>query len=665
MGVDLLQLGVGGLLTAQQQLSTTGHNIANVNNEGYSRQRIIQESTYPVKSGSDFLGTGTKVKQIERVFDQFRHNELVFNQTLNSGATASAEKLQRLDETMSMTGSGISDSLNDLFSAVNSLIDIPGDIGLREVMLAKANTVSLNMESMQRSLNAEFDAVNDELEVSADIVTVIAEQLATINRDIVKASANGGTPSDLLDRRDGLINELSTYTSVSTVETKDKSLNVYIASGQTLVTGTTHFKVRATLGDPEPKKMQIAIESTNGVQQFLAPESLGGKLGAVIEYRDGVLTDTINKVGQTAITVAHAFNEVQSQGLDLNEQPGQNLFKDINQTQVAEQRFMAKSNNAGNAVGKVEITDINKLTGNDYSMSYLAGNYVVVNQTSGESQTLVESPVGSKIFTSTDGFVFKETGGTPANGDDFIIQPTRQGATNLDVELTTPQQIATSSIVEVYASDKNVNTAKLEITSINNTGTPGFPTSGAGAKVEIHESAPGTFTYQVFNSAGVAQDVFDSAGTNLGTSPTYTTGPLEFTSVGLNFKLSGKAVGQTSNAPEVYNVDYAFGEGNNTNIVNMANLSDMKIADNGRSTMSDIYEEAITHVGSATAAARVEVGATQTLFDQAQGRVSSTSGVNLDEEASNLMRYQQAYSASARVISTANEIFQTLLQAAR
>ena len=112
MGVDLLQLGVSGLLSSQQQLSTTGHNIANVNNEGYSRQRIIQETTNPFRSGSDFMGTGSKIKEVQRVFDQFRYNEVVFNQTTNSGAQTMANKLGRLDETMSLIGPNITKSLN-------------------------------------------------------------------------------------------------------------------------------------------------------------------------------------------------------------------------------------------------------------------------------------------------------------------------------------------------------------------------------------------------------------------------------------------------------------------------------------------------------------------------------------------------------------------------
>ena len=90
MGVDLLQVGVSGLLSSQQRLGTTGHNIANVNTDGFSRQTVLQETSSPVRAGNNFTGTGTRVSQIERVFDQFRYNEVVFNQTLNSAAQTTA-----------------------------------------------------------------------------------------------------------------------------------------------------------------------------------------------------------------------------------------------------------------------------------------------------------------------------------------------------------------------------------------------------------------------------------------------------------------------------------------------------------------------------------------------------------------------------------------------
>lgn len=669
MGVDLLQVGVSGLLASQQHLGTTGHNIANVNTEGYSRQTITQETTTPVRAGNNFAGTGTRISQIERVFDQFRYNEVIFNQTLNSSAQTTAGKMQRLDETMSLIGKGISTSLNDLFAAVNSLVDVPGDIGLREVLLSKADTLSKSVGSVQTALDAEYKSVNEDLEATAEVVTEIAEQLAALNRDIVKASANNTTPSDLLDKRDGLLKDLSKYTSVSTVETADRALNVYVAGGQTLVTGTTKFSFGVDSGNPDPQQTQLFIQSPSGAKQMLSSDNVGGSLGALAKYRDGILTDTMNKVGQTAISVAQAFNDMQSQGIDLNGLQGQNLFKDVNDPEASQRRFLSNNTNTGNLSGIVEINDTNQLSSDDYSLKYDGTSYTLTNSSTGASQVLTPDnaavPVGSRSFTTTAGFTFKESGGTPQNGDAFIIQPTRLGAANLSVNLTQAEQIATSSIVEVYDSNDNVNSAQLKISSVDNIGAAGFPSAGNKLTLEVFEAPVGTFNYQMLDQAGNAQQLFDENGNALGTSSTYTTSPLNFKSAGMSFSLTGLASGQTANAPERYDVEYAVGSGNNKNALAMASLVDVKMANQGRSTMNDLYEESVTSVGSVTATANIEANAANTLYTQAEARMSNTSGVNLDEEASDLLRFQQAYSASARVISTANEIFQTLLQAAR
>lgn len=667
MAVNLLQVGVSGLLASQQQLGTAGHNISNVNNEDFSRQSVTQVTTTPITSGSNFSGTGTRVDDVSRVFDQFRYNELVFNQTLNSAADTTANKLQRLDETMSIIGTGITTSLNDLFSAANSLVDVPGDIGLREILLSKAGTVSNNVTSVQSALNAEYETVNEDLEASVVVISDIAEQLGAFNRDIVQASAGGASPNDLLDARDALVKELSEYTTVTTTETNDGSLNVYIASGQTLVTGTTTFSLGIDNGDPDPRQTQVFIESPSGTQQQLVSDSIGGSIGALTEYRDGILTETINKVGQTAITLADAFNSVQSQGIDLNGLEGQELFQDINDSGSMERRFLIHSENTGTVTGSIAITDTNALTSNDYELSYDNATYTLTNSTTGSTQVLVADDltdaVGSRTFTTDDGFSFTETGGTPQDGDEFIIQPTRLGGNELTVNLTQASQIATSSIVEAYPADDNVNSAVLSITNVNDITDANFPSDSNKLTLEVYESPVGTFNFSVLNEDGTAQELFDTDGTSLGTSSTYTEDSLDFQVAGISLNLDGVASGEGINAPERYDIEYAVGSGNNNNILAMANLVDTKLAEGGSSTINDLYEQSVTSVGSETTTANIEASAANTLFTQAEARFSNTSGVNLDEEASDLLRFQQAYSASARIISTANEIFQTLLQA--
>lgn len=665
---DLLRLGVSGLLASQQQLGTTGHNIANVNNSDYSRQNVTQVTNLPFQSGNNFIGTGTQVAQISRVFDEYRYNEVIYNQALSSSADTTAAKMQRLDETMSIVGTGITDSLNDLFSAVNSLVDVPGDIGLRDIMLAKAQSLSNNMSTVQSALNTEYNSVNEELEEITKEISAIAEKIAALNGEIATASVNNGSPNDLLDSRDALVKELAQYTTVSSVTSNDNTLTISIAGGQTLVTGTFALSVGITEGNPDPRQTEIHIKTPSGIEESLtnSNSSIGGSLGALLGYRDGILVETDNQLGQMSIVVADAFNTAQSQGIDLNGLEGQNLFKDINDLVSTQERFLTNDNNTGTVTGVVEITDTYTLTSDDYELIYDGGNYTLVNETSGETQVLVAddlaAPVGSRTYTTSDGFSFNETGGVPQNGDRFVIQPTRSASNNLTVHLTQAEQIATSSIVEVYASDDNVNSANVSITNVYDVNDTNFPTADNKLTLEVYESPVGTFNYSVVDDAGVAQNLFDSNGNALGTSSTYTGDSLDFQVAGIQLSLDGTATGETVNAPERYTIEYSVGSGNNQNILSMASLVDQKLSNDGRSTMNDLYEEAVTEVGSETSIANIEANAASTLFEQAETRMSNTSGVNLDEEASNLLRFQQAYSSSARIISTANEIFQTLLQ---
>lgn len=664
---DLLRLGVSGLLTSQQQLATTGHNIANVNNEDFSRQNVTQVTTDPFNSGSYFTGTGTTVSTISRVYDQFKYNEVIYNQTLTSEAETTAQKLQSLDQTMSIVGTGITDSLNDLFASVNALVDVPGDLGLRDIMLGKAQTLSNSMNTIQNALDTEYSVVNEDLVESANSVSKIAEEIAYLNNEIHTASLNGLSPNDLLDQRDALIKDLSAYTTVSTTQSDDGLLNVYIAGGQTLVTGTTTFSLAAQAGNPDPLKTELYIESPSGVQHQLSSENVGGSMGALLSYRNGILSETSNTLGQMSIVVADAFNTVQSQGMDLNGLEGQNLFQDINEFAVTQDRFFGNEDNTGTITGTVEITDASILTNDDYDLDYDGGVYTLTNKTTGDSQVLTAddpaAPVGSRTFTTDDGFSFTESGGVPQNGDSYLLLPTRSGARDLNVNLIKAEQIATSSIVEVYESDDNVNSADVSITSVFDTSSPGFPTDGNSLTLEVYESPVGTFNYSVLDSNNTPQALFDENGVALGTSATYTGSSLNFQVAGMAINLNGVASGETANAPERYEIEYAVGSGNNQNILAMASLVDTKLANDGSSTISDLYEESVTSVGSETSKANIAFDTANILFAQAETRMSNTSGVNLDEEASDLLRYQQAYSASARVISTASEIFQTLLQA--
>lgn len=649
MGVNLFQTGVNGLFAAQSQLATTGHNIANVNTEGFNRQRVIQETTTPLTSGSQFIGTGTRITSVERVFDQYRFNELTHSNSANSFAESKATNLSQLDEQMSKVGKGITNSLNEFYSAFHSLTDLPSDLGVRQLTIDKASNLAANINSMHSTLENQVEGVNEELTASAQQVTALGQQLAIVNRDIISNQTQVAEPNDMLDQRDKLIQELAELTSVSTVETPDGALNVYIGNGQTLVAGTQSFGLSTADGSPDPKQRIMQLVSPAGIPQTIDSTKMGGSIGALVNFRDGELTSAINQLGVTAIGLADSVNELQSQGLDMNELTGQNFFQDVNNAMSQQRRVLSDDDNTGNLVGAVEITDISGLTGDDYQLDFDGVNYSVTNLDSGDVQVMPGVP-----FT-LDGFTFNPQSGTANAGDKFLIQPSRQAGAELQVELNNPEQIAASSVVEVSASSENVSTGQVTLVSIDDATDPNFPSDGNPLTLEIYQDGGGLFQYQLK----------DSSGANVGPAGVYTPPTQQLSIAGMTFEIAGQPVGEGINAPEQFEFEYAFGASNGNNAKAMADLQTAKVLDGDRRTINDSFERNVVDVGSAASSAIVEAGATNTLFEQATTRVSSSSGVNIDEEASNLMRFQQAYSASARIITTANEIFQTLLQAAR
>ncbi|TAA40333.1 flagellar hook-associated protein FlgK [Corallincola spongiicola] len=669
MAVDLYQLGVSGLLSSQKQLSTTGHNIANVNTEGYSRQRVIQDAAPALWEGGSYFGTGTQVIDVQRSFNKFAYQELVFNQARLSGDETRGQKMSELDELLSRVGAGVGTSLNELFSAVNSVVDTPNDIGVRNVMLSNADTVAFNFNSIRATLENQLQGINEDIEVVADRISEIGAQIAVLNQDIISAEANGinNSPNDLLDKRDGLVKELAEYTTTSTVDNGDGSITVFIGNGQTLVTQVNSFEISVRTGNPDPQQTELVLTNNGSGTVPLDGARMGGQIGAMFTYRDNDLRNAINELGLTAMAVADSFNQQQAQGLDLDGNIGNDLYRDINDIEVARLRMKYDSSNAGNMVGNVTINDMNMVTGDDYEVAYDLGtnSYTITNTNTGSNQTVVR---GAAPFSfSFEGIDFNEESGAPADGDTFLLQPTASGAADIRLEIDQPERIAASSIAEVTANEKNVGTGSVSIT--NTTGIDNFNVGGLAFPYEVRfvnaVPVPGGTQYdvEIYDNSGALFSALPGAYDTTA-QPTTINVPLA-PGQSFDIEIEGDPVGQPPNAPDTFAVEYVFGSGNNKNALAMADLQTAKVAKNGRSTMFDNFQSLVTEVGAATQTAEINYNTSLALYTQAEERMQSISGVNLDEEASNLLRFQQSYNAAARIITVAGELFDTLLASAR
>lgn len=651
MSADLYRTGVSGLLTAQQQLATTGHNIANVNTEGYSRQRVEQVTNPALRTGNSYVGSGVNVNSINRIYDQFAYREQIVNQGLYSNAQKLSDKLSGLNDITSTGQDVISSALTSFYDSLNSLSDSPNDSGLRDLVLSRANQLTSAMKSLKGSYDIEQSTVNGEIQQTVDRINQLGKDIAKLNVQIVAATGTQASPNDLLDQRDQLVSQLSKLTTVSTVTNDNGSLTVMVGDSQPFVMEDRAMSLKVKPGDPNTKQTDIFI-SGGRFDVKLKSSQLGGELGALFEYRDQDLDQVQKDLDRTAMSVAETFNKLQAQGVDLNGLNGENFFSDINATSVARSRVAQFTDNAGSEVLEVNVTDTSILPADEYELTFDGTNYVLTSRSDGSSQTL--GAPGSGPFDSGLGFEIAEGSGTPAAGDRWSVTPTHNGVTNFDVNLQHSESIAASSPVEVTPDSDNVSQGTV---SVGNFTDPVAAQALGPITVDVIEDGSGNFTYTISDDAG-----------NTVTSQPYTPPeqtiswpPAPATSV-MDITIAGDPSGEQPNAPERFVIDDAVGTGNSNNLLDMIASQSNGTLEEGELSFQESLDQAATRVGARAADKEAQASSSEAMLTQSKNRLLSVSGVNIDEEASNLMQFQQAYQASARVISVANTIFDTLLQ---
>ncbi|MEL4239327.1 flagellar hook-associated protein FlgK [Shewanella xiamenensis] len=641
MAIDLLNIARTGVLASQSQLGVTSNNIANANTAGYHRQVATQSTLESQRLGNSFYGTGTYVDDVKRIYNDYAARELRIGQTTLSGAEASYGKLSELDQLFSQTGKMVPQSLNSLFAGVNSLADLPADLGLRSSTLTDAKQVASSLNQMQSSLNGQLTQTNDQITGMTKRINEISKELANLNLELMKSPNQDAM---LLDKQDALIQELSQYAQVNVIPQENGAKSIMLGGSVMLVSGEIAMTMDTKTGDPFPNELQLT--SSIGSQSVAAdPSKLGGQLGALFEYRDQTLIPASHELDQLALGIADNFNKMQQQGLDLNGQVGANIFRDINDPLMSLGRVGGYSNNTGNATLGVNIDDTSLLTGGSYELSFTAPASYELRDT--ETGVITPLTLNGSTLEGGAGFSIDIKAGAMASGDRFIIRPTAGAANGITVEMTDPKGIAAAS-PKITADAANSGNTQVKLTQITNRSAANFPITGSELTIQLDTTAiPPTY------------EAFDASGTSLGAAAPYT--PPSISAFGFTFEVDSTAA--ASNDRFTFNL--AFAEGDNSNAVAMAKLSESKVMNGGKSTLADVFENTKIDIGSKTKAAEVRVGSAEAIYQQAYARVESESGVNLDEEAANLMRFQQAYQASARIMTTAQQIFDTLLTSVR
>nr|WP_315475835.1 flagellar hook-associated protein FlgK [uncultured Undibacterium sp.] len=773
MGTNILGIGQSGLAAAQAGIATAGHNIANVNTPGYSRQQLLQGAAAAQNVGGSFIGQGTVVGEVRRVYNEFIAQQVNATQSSQNYSAAYLNQIQQISNLVADQSAGVSPALQEFFSSIQNLAISPnGTAGAaaRQAVLSNGSSLASRIQSLGGRLDQISEDVNNRIGQTVTSINAYSKQIADLNDFIetAQATSGGAAPNDLLDQRDNAITELSKLVNVTVVDQGGK-YNIFMGTGQPLVLGAKVSVLQPTSSLTDPSRLQVSYES-NGTLVQLNEQSLnGGELGGLFAFRSNSLDTARNSLGRIAVSIATEFNDQHKLGQDLNGQTGTDFFT------IKGPVSTPSGINISGANMDVSFSDVGALTTSDYRVQYLAGavpalNYFKITRVSDGSVN-----TSTTLPAVVDGLSFNLAAvGSPAAvvipslNDEFMVRPTALAASSIRMAITDISKIAAAVPVTTNLPSTNLGTGKFSSGVVNSlisatsnspngvigsvvvgdsykssTFTPalnltfaagpslaGLPidalvsvtnagvttnykvaavaapataatpeqvvnvpyTSGAtityggvsfvikdnpaapaaGNTFTLGSSLPITPTKLTYNSAGNNFTGFPANANvsvkNGNTTTSYVAGSaipyIEGSTISFN-GLSFNVSGAYTNGDVVNITTNPSGSGDNRNAGLLAGLQTKNTMGSGTTSFQGAYGQFVSSVGNKTRELEVTNKSETKLLTQALQAQQAESGVNLDEEAANLLRYQQAYQAAGKLMQIASQLFDAILAIGR
>jgi len=672
---SLINIGMSGLGAAQSGMYTLGNNIANADVESYSRQQNVQKTKGGQQVGQVFIGSGTTLADVRRVYNAFLENQLRSTTSLSSDATSYLNQITPLDTALSSSDTGITAALKSFFSAMQDAAAKPTEDASRQLLLTSAQSLAKRFNTLSAQLNQQNSDINANMASIADKVNALTKSIADLNGQISKMTAVNGQPNDLLDQRDGAVRELSALIGADVVEQKNGNYDIYLKNGQALVLGNTTQTIGVQPSATDPTRMSLIL-NRGSTKMDITSSTTGGELGGLIRYRKDTLDPALNELGRVALVVADAINSQLAQGIDKNGDFGATLFGDINSAAAISQRSVAKTgNSAGSGNLDVTIKDTGKLSTSDYQVTFTsATGYSVRKLPEG-------TDMGSFDLTDTpppviDGFTLSLNGGGLSAGDSFKITPTRNAAAGIDTVLTDPKRLALASPLTATSGSGNKGTGVITQPTLTLEMDIYDAAQRSQLQTGLKYSTPVKLVFGDDTSSPQAYKMYDAKGTEIG-SGTIVPGQenkLQLSvpmvdgsgnSLGGNFTFEMSVSGAPKNGDSYTVALTGAGSADNRNALSVIDLqtkSTVEVGANGKGiSFTDAYAKLVSNVGGKAGQAQMDSDATTALHTSAVESRNGLSGVSIDEETGNLIKFQQYYTASSQIIKAAQETFATLI----
>jgi flagellar hook-associated protein 1 FlgK len=666
--MSLLSIGSNALNANQRALANVGNNIANVNSEGYSRKITSMNEKGVALSGV--------MVDVKRITDQFMVTQTWKDQSTLSMDQTITDKLGFLDSIMGSHENNISTQIDDFFASANVVSDDPMLISARQLLLSESDNLAQTFNSVDAKIQDQSNLIYGEVEAITSEINEIARSIANLNTQVGNLESRGQDAFDVFDERDRQVKDLSNLIGVNVVSDSNNKYNVYVGQGQPLIIAGNASTLSLKNGPEDSSRPQILLDSGNGLMVDITDKIHGGKVSGLMEYRDNVLAPARNEMGRLAIVFANTINDQQRSGVDLNGQKGLNMFNDMSTGTV----IISTSNHPQPSTGYMSFYDVSKLTTSGYSMEVgktdNVGNptFKVTRDSDGKvfkssqmtdvaslppgdtlgfAQDNVFQVTGSKIKLSIDGFTVSMQANSYVQGDKFSLQPTYMAAGKIKTTMKRPEQVAAASPLRTFEDPSNNGTAKISNIKVNNTYDSSPIRSGSAVlPLEVRVHGPSALGDNLITLHGPLGPIASSSSIPYNEGDVVSFDGYEFTidgdiKIGDIYHLEKNVDGKSDNKNSLLMLD-----------LQMANTTD-------GNSYQDAYATTLSWVGIRAQEAQLSYQASTSALSTSTSSLESVRGVNLDEEAALLLKFQQAYSAAAQLITTQQTIFNSLLAAIR
>lgn len=611
-----IEIGKRSLMAHSTQIQTAGHNISNADTEGYSRQRVIVKSFEPIYRPDleramvpGQIGQGCDVESINRIKDELLESRIVEQKNVES-YWETRDKYYSMIESVYNEPNDVSvrTNMDKFWQGWQELSTYPESDAARLAVVVRGQTLTNSIQQQYKSLRGIGDQINGDIEAVVKQVNDLSRQIASVNGEIVRSKGLGDNPNDLMDRRDLLVEKLSSLINV-TVTQKDPDEFMVHTDGQIIVQGSLARQIE-TVGQLDNNGYGKLMWSDTK----LDAEFHGGTLGALVELRDKDIRTEIQSLNTMALNFADLVNDVHRNAIGKNNTTGLDFFV---QHDFVEN---VNGNYDRNGDGVEDTSYIFRMTGT---------NALKMQEQIGLSGTMTINGASGNIdvaYFSTD------------TVEDVI---NRINDSNGEVKAYLDRN---SCLVLKATSSKGMENPDFVIRHVEDSGM--FLTGYSGILQGI-----GADNAYDFNRAN-AVDVL--AGAQFAVSPVLN--PSAY------IEVNGLIQNDVSSVAAAFKNSQGFAEPSDGRAaVEMAAIRNTKIMIGSQRTFDDYFADTITNVGLKGEQAQNQLATQNKIMGDLRDLRDSISGVNIDEELADIIKFQHGYNVAAKFISVQDELLDTLI----